>query len=271
VTASAPATLDRSGFELEFEDGFDSPTLDEMRWIPHYLPHWSVPSRTAARYETGHGRLRLRIDADQAPWSPRLDGEMRVSSLQTAVFSGPRGSSVGQHRFRHDAVVETEQATRVLYAPRNALVEVRMRALADPTCMVALWMVGLGDPPEHSGEICVTEIFGRDVRSDSVRVGIGIHPFEDQALVDDFAAVELRIDATALHTYSAEWTSERVAWYVDEQLVRVVEQAPAYGLSLMLDIYEFAEAGNRRDERDYPKVFEVDWVRGYRRRGGAAR
>jgi hypothetical protein len=261
--------LDRSGFELEFEDDFDAPGLDESRWIPHYLPHWSVPSLSAARYETGDGRLRLRIDADQPAWCPRLDGELRVSSLQTAVFSGPRGSSIGQHRFHRGAVVETEQETRVLYAPRNALVEVRMRAFADPRCMVALWMIGIGDPPEHSGEICVAEIFGRDVGPTSARVGMGVHPIEDPALADDFAAVDVPIDATTLHTYTAEWTSEGVRWYVDDRLVRSVEQAPAYGLGLMLDIYEFAEPGESRSEPDYPKVFEVDWVRGYRRRSAA--
>jgi hypothetical protein len=265
VTITADRTLERSAFELEFEDDFDSPVLDGTRWISHYLPHWSVPTRTAARYEVGGGRLRLRIEADQLPWCPPLDGDLRVSSLQTAVFAGPLGSRVGQHHFRDTAVVETEQTNRASYLPENALVELRMRALRDPRCMVALWMIGLGDAPERSGEICVAEIFGRDIDGDAVRVGMGIHPFEDPALVDDFVTVELAIDATDFHVYSADWTPERVAWYADDRLVRVVGQAPAYPLALMLGVYEFAVENDERSERDYPKVFEVDWVRGYRR------
>ncbi len=267
MTAPASGILDRSAFVLDFEDEFDATALDEARWITHYLPHWSVPGRTAARYETGDGRLRLRIEADQPPWCPPLDGDLRVSSLQTAVFSGPRGSSIGQHRLRDTAVVETEQPMRVLYAPQDALVEVRMRALPDPRCMVALWMIGIGDSSEHSGEICVAEIFGRDVQPRAARVGMGIHPFHDPTLVDDFSQVEVAIDATELHTYSTEWGPGQVVWYVDDHRVRVVNQAPRYGLGLMLDIYEFAEPGDARAERDYPKVFEVDWLRGYRRRG----
>ena len=77
------------GYELEFEDTFDGEALDEGRWIAHYLPHWSSRADSAARYEIGGGALRLLIEADQKPWCPELDGEVRVSSLQTGVFAGP--------------------------------------------------------------------------------------------------------------------------------------------------------------------------------------
>lgn len=54
-----------AGHELEFEDTFDGDELDRGRWIAHYLPHWSVWERSAARYEIGGGSLRLLIEADQ--------------------------------------------------------------------------------------------------------------------------------------------------------------------------------------------------------------
>jgi hypothetical protein len=88
--------------------------LDERRWVPYYLPQWSGSERSAASYEVGGGRLRLQIEADQEPWCPELDGEVRVSSLQTGVFSGPVGSRVGQHRFDAEAVVREEQETRAV-------------------------------------------------------------------------------------------------------------------------------------------------------------
>ena len=42
-------TLDRSGYELEFEDTFDAPALDERRWLPYYLPQWSSRARHHGR------------------------------------------------------------------------------------------------------------------------------------------------------------------------------------------------------------------------------
>ena len=259
-------TLDHSGLELEFEDDFDAPTLDPDRWIPHYLPHWSTPDRTAARYDIRDGVLRLRIDSDTPPWCPELDGDLRVSSFQTGSLSGPLGSKIGQHRFSPDAVVRTPQPMRALVTPRYGLVETRLRAIADPRVMVALWMIGLEDTPERSSEICVAEIFGRDVRRDRARIGMGVHPWADPAITEDFVQEDLAIDVLDWHTYAADWTPERVAWYVDDRLARVVEQSPAYPQQLMLGIYEFPIEGDERPAADYPKAFEIDFVRVSQRR-----
>jgi hypothetical protein len=172
----------------EFEDEFDEETLDRGRWIPYYLPQWSTRERSAARYELRDGLLHLRIDADQGPWCPELDGEVRVSSLQTGVFAGPVGSAVGQHRFNAEAVVREEQENERLYTPHYGRFELRAKASDDPTCMVALWMIGYEDTPERSAEICICEIFGRDVQPGAARVGMGVHPFGDHRIVDEFSA-----------------------------------------------------------------------------------
>ena len=42
--------LDRSGYRLEFDEDFAGQALDPSRWIAHYLPHWTTPERSAARY-----------------------------------------------------------------------------------------------------------------------------------------------------------------------------------------------------------------------------
>ena len=256
-----------SRWELEFEDVFEGDELDRTRWLPHYLPHWSSRARAAARHEVGGGRLRLLIEADQEPWCPALDGDVRVSSLQTGVFSGPAGSRVGQHRFHPDAVVREEQPEERLYTPHHGRVELRARAPADPRCMVALWLIGFEDEPERSGELCVCEIFGRDVAPGEAKVGMGIHPFGDPTLTDDFDAVALPIDVREPHVYAAEWEPGESRFLVDGRRVRTSPQAPDYPLQLMLSLYEFPAENDPRLADEYPKAFEVDWVRGYRPAG----
>ncbi len=250
-------------FELEFEETFEGETLDLGRWLPYYLPHWSSRERSAARYRLGDGTLRLMIEADQPAWCPELDGEIRCSSLQTGLFAGPVGSGVGQHRFSPEAVVREAQENVRLYLPRYGRIELRAKATDDPRAMVSLWMIGYGDVPERSSEICVCEIFGRDVAADTAAVGVGVHPFGDPEIVDDFTQVSIPIDARELHTYGAEWTAERVSFFVDGEPVKTVEQSAGYPMQLMLGIYEFP-AKDDEPPGPYPKEFVVDSVRGYR-------
>jgi hypothetical protein len=256
---------DKAGYELEFEDTFDGGTLDETRWLPYYLPQWSSRAASAARYEVGGGVLRLLIEADQPPWCPEFDGEVRVSSLQTGVFAGPVGSTVGQHRFNAGAVVRQAQRDTRLYTPQYGLFELRAKATDDPRCMVALWMIGYEDEPDRSAEICICEVFGRDVRPSSAAVGMGVHPFGDPVITEEFAAEAFAIDAREFHVYAAEWTPEHVAFFVDDQPVKTVEQAPRYPMQFMLGIYEFPDTGQSSvPTQPYPKQFIIDYFRGYR-------
>jgi hypothetical protein len=265
--APGPALV-HSAYELEFEDAFDADVLDQTRWIPHYLPQWSARRRSAARYEIGGGCLRLLIEADQRPWCPEFDGDVRVSSIQTGVFAGPLGSPVGQHRFHAAAVVREEQRNARLYTPHYGLVEMRARAIDHPANMVALWMIGYEDEPDRSAEICVCEIFGRDVGRHTAAVGMGVHPFGDPRIVDDFAAEEVPIDAREFHRYAAEWTPNGVAFFVDGRRVKTTAQSPSYPMQLMLSIYEFPPgAEDPPAPSGYPKQFTIDYVRGYRRTG----
>jgi hypothetical protein len=210
----------------------------------------------------------LLIAEDQQPWCPELDGELRVSSLQTGVCAGAVGSGVGQHRFDSTAVVTEAQPNVRLYTPQYGRIELRAKALDDPRSMVSLWLIGYEGGPQ-SGEICVCEIFGRDVGSDHAAVGMGVHPFGDPSLVDEFEAVRLPIDARDFHVYTADWTSEQVTFFVDGELVKTVRQSPVYPLQLMLGIYEFPPADDEPEAAPaaYPKAFVVDYVRGYRLAG----
>jgi hypothetical protein len=257
--------VSKAGYELEFEDTFDGETLDGTRWLPYHLPQWSSREQAAARYRLGDGVLRLVIQADQPPWCPEFDGRTRVSSLQTGVFAGPVGGTVGQHRFKPEVVVRQAQDDARLYTPRYGLFELRAKAVDDPRCMVALWMIGYEDEPDRSAEICICEIFGRNLTAGRAGVGMGLHPFGDPGIRDEFSVEDLAIDARDFHLYAAEWTPEHVAFFVDHRLVKVVEQSPGYPMQLMLGIYEFPDDGDAdRPPPPHPKEFVVDHLRGYR-------
>ncbi len=265
MTAAPGRRLDRSAYELVFAEDFAGPELDETRWVPHYLPQWTTPDRSAARYDLEPGRLRLRIDADQPAWRPE-DGELRVSNLQTGLFSGPAGTDRGTHRHRPDLVVRTPQPTRRSFTPSGGLVEARLRASADPTCMLAIWLVGLEESaPEDSGEVCIAELYGDRIGPGGSSVRTGVKAHGDPRLTEDMTDVRLDIDATGWHTYSAIWTATTTSVYVDDELVRTVDQGMAYPLQLMLDLFEFP-AGPGRDPAAYPKHGDVAAVRGYRLR-----
>jgi glycosyl hydrolase family 16 len=257
--------LDRTGYELEVEDRFDGFVLNEQLWIPYYLPQWSSRAASVARYALGDGTLRLLIEADQEPWTREYTGSLRVSSLQTGLFAGPVGSKIGQHHFRKELVVREPQKNLALYTPRYGLFELQARALDDPANMVAFWMIGYEDEPSHSAEICIFEIFGRDVGPQQCRVATGLHPFGDPEIKDEFSAEVVEIDARESHTYAAEWTPELVAFYVDDQLIKVIRQSPSYPMQFMLDIFEFADGPELPSALErYPKTFVVESFRGYR-------
>ncbi|MFA9431680.1 glycoside hydrolase family 16 protein [Egicoccus sp. AB-alg2] len=247
---------------LDVEQTFDTDELDREVWLPYHLPQWSSSAAAAARYRLRDGHLELRVDADQPPWCPEFDGDTRVSSLQTGVFSGPVGSRIGQHRFHPDAVVREEQPPRRLLTPTFGAVELRARAEVDATSMAALWMIGFEDQPDRSAEICVCEIFGRNAGPEGARIGMGVHPFGDPTLADDFAEVSLPIDVTEFHEYAAVWGPDGVTFHVDGVAVRTVTQAPQYPMQFMLGVYQFGDDPHGR----FPKRFVVDAFRTYRRR-----
>jgi len=257
--------VDHSRFELVFGDDFAGDALDTARWIDHYLPHWTTPERSAARYAlNGHG-LELLIEADQQAWRPE-DGELRVSNLQTGSFSGPAGSPLGQHRHRRDLQVRSPQPSRRLWTPSEGLVEVAARASSDPTCMLAFWLIGFEEAsPQESGEVCIAELYGNAIEPYHSQVRLGIKAHHDPNLRDEMTDVTLSLDARDEHSYATEWNSRRVRFFVDDQLVCTVEQGLDYPLQLMIDLFEFP-ATAERDPANYPKTAHLTAVRGYQPR-----
>jgi hypothetical protein len=255
--------LDLSGRVADVEERFVGADLDRGRWLPFYTPHWASRAAAAARWSTGPGGLVLRIDEDTAPWARDLDGELRVSHLQSGQFSGPIGSTIGQHRFRPGLVVREEQPEHRGWLLGHGVIEVRMAAIRHPDVMVACWPIGFEERPEESGEICIAEVFGRDLGDAGGWVGVGVKPQNDPRLREDFERVWVDGDLTEPHDYAVEWAPDRVRFFIDGRWVKTVQQSIDYPLQFMLDVYEFPRAGGERDVAALPHEFRVERVRSF--------
>ena len=234
------------GYESLVDDSFDTGDLDRSVWLPYYLPQWAGREASLARYRLGDEGLELVVSADQDPWLPDVEGDLRVSSLQSGCFAGPIGSTIGQHRTNEKLRVVEEQQTERLVTPEFAAIELRARWTPVAGQMVALWMIGFEDEPERSAEICICEIFGDETESDRALVGMGVHPFNDPAIHDDFTKVEAAVDVSDWHDYAAVWTPDDVTFFIDGEPVKRVEQSPQYPMQLMLNIYDFERASSDR-------------------------
>lgn len=255
--------LDLSDRHADVDERFAVERLDESRWWPFYTPHWSSRDASAARWSVGGDGLRLRIEHDTAPWAPELDGDLRVSHLQSGQYSGPLGSKIGQHRFRPGLVVREEQPEHRGWLVRHGVIEVRLAAIRHPDVMVACWPIGFEDRPDDCGELCIAEIFGSELDDDGGWVGVGIKPQNDPRLREDFEKIRVDGDLTAMHDYAVEWTPERVRFFINGRWVKTCVQSIDYPVQFMLEVYEFPRADGTRDLTALPHVLRVERVRSF--------
>ena len=230
----------RLGVVTGFIDDFDASELDTHVWLPHYLPQWSSRADSAATYEVTGSELRLSIPPEHGLWcAGDHEPPLRVSGVQSGVFSGPAGSTVGQQPFRAGLVVRESQPAHWGWTPYHGRLEVRARMQLSPRSMASVWMVGLEDEPSRCGEICIFEVFGDALESGTAAVGMGVHPFRDPALSEEFAAERTAIDVAELHVYAADWQDGRVEFLIDGEHVKTVHQAPDYPMQMMVAVFDF--------------------------------
>jgi Glycosyl hydrolases family 16 len=244
---------------VAFLDHFDGAGLDAGVWMPHYLPQWSSRAESAATYSVAGSELLLTIPIDQGLWcAGDHQPGLRVSGIQSGVFSGEVGGTVGQQPFRDAQVVREEQPAQWGWTPEHGVLEVLARMDLSPRSMASVWMVGLEDRPERCGEICIFEVFG----DAPTAIGMGVHPFRDPALTDDFEQPRLDIDVAEPHVYAADWRPGRVDFLVDGEHVRTVEQAPAYPMQMMVAVFDFPEHTQASEHAGHVPRLAVDYVRG---------
>jgi hypothetical protein len=240
---------------MRFADDFDGPGLDTEVWVPHYLPQWSSRAESAATYALAGSELRLTIPPAQGLWCPGDHDPLKVSGIQSGVFSGPVGSTIGQQPIHDGAPVREFQPTHWGWTPYYGVLEVRARMDISPRSMAAVWMVGLEDAPERCGEICIFEVFGDAPDA----VGMGVHPFRDPALTEEWDAPRVAIDVDEHHVYAADWQPGRVDFTIDGEHVKTVDQAPDYPMQMMVAVFDFPD---KPGPPGHTPQLAVDFIRG---------
>ncbi|HYF74819.1 MAG TPA: glycoside hydrolase family 16 protein [Nocardioides sp.] len=249
----------------ELAEEFDGPVLDATTWVPAYLPVWSSTAASAATYTIDNSCLTLTIPPAQGLWcAGDHEPPLRVSGIQSGAWSGPVGSPLGQQRYREGLAVREAQDRFEGWLPFSGRVAVRCAMTLSPRSMAALWLSGFEDDPaqEQCGELCVVEVFGKDLGPEpSAEVGVGIKPFRDPALRDDFAAPRLPIDVSEPHTYAVDWDASVAVFSVDGREVRRCAQPPTYPMQVMVAVFDFPAWSTGDDDHLVPAL-EVDWIRG---------
>jgi hypothetical protein len=222
------------------DERFAGDSLDPGVWFPYYLPHWSSRAQSAATHSVRDGELHLMIPADHPLWCPDLHDEpLRVSGIQSGSFSGPMGSTIGPQPFQEGLTVTEEQPTFWGYTPQFGRIEVVMRGEISPRSMFGVWLAGIEDRPERSGEILIAEVFGDSIEGGSAEVGMGTRSFRDPKLAGDFSAPRLDLDVSEDHAYAVKWEPGSIELSVDEAPVRRIDEAPDYPMQLMIGVFDF--------------------------------
>jgi len=248
---------------VAFRDDFDAEELDRAVWDPHYLPQWGTRAGTAAHYELGESRLRLEIPPEHPLWCPDLhQPPLRVSGIASGAHSGPVVSTIGGQPFVDGQTVREEQPRLEGWLPSSGTVTVRCRMEISHRSMAAVWLSGFEERPEDSGELCVVEVFGRDVEPGrSAEVGMGIKHLRDPRLVEDFDAPRVSIDVADWHEYAVHWDGDAAEFTVDGEHVRGCRNPPTYPLQVMIAAFDFPD-WSRGDDDHLLTALEVDWISG---------
>ena len=237
----------------------DFETLDTEVWLPHYFPHWSSRAESAATYTVEDSELRLTIPPEQGLWcADTHDPPLRVSGIQSGTRSGEVGSADGQHPFRDGLVVREAQPTQWGWTPHYGRLEVKARMDLGPSSMASVWMVGIEDRPERSGELNLFEVFGDALEDGSAAVGSGVRQFRDPALTDEFDAPRIELDVAAPHVYAVDWRPGRVDVLIDGRHVKTVHQAPDYPMQMLVAVFDFPQ----KRTSDHVPELAIDYIRG---------
>lgn len=68
---------------------------------------------------------------------------------------------------------------------------------------------------------------------------MGTRSFRDPSLAGDFSAPRLDIDTSEVHIYAVTWQPGSVELFVDDVMIRRIDEAPDYPMQIMFGVFDF--------------------------------
>ena len=263
--------LEKDGWKLTFCDDFDVPVLDDMYWYPayrsgrkEYFKRIGHPSRWQnhnAFYEISDSLLKLKISADFPLRRNPIDN--CVSCVCTS-----------DHRFG-----KTTDNVQILekFAQEFGRFEARCRCpAAKGGLMSAFWLhhsdpmhqeyTPEGERRDSTGEKLEIDIFenlGCEITPAASSAHLTLHYTQDGHYTPSFPVDFSR----HFHEFAAEWEPETIGWFIDgEEVARYNGETPRGNMFILLALFHFTGwIGDVDPEMEYPKAFEIDYVRAYQR------
>ncbi|MBN1759334.1 MAG: glycoside hydrolase family 16 protein [Chitinispirillaceae bacterium] len=248
MTMSVKVNAIPPGYTLAKADEFNGTSLDTSLWIPAYLSCRTTEDRAAARYSFKDSCLVLRIDKDQPTYYP--NNAMKVSSIQT-----------GQRDYLHKDEFDHHIPTIMKYTPQYGYFEIRAKLVNQTGYHCAFWTVGRRDQSWQEAEIDIMEQFGNTAYSN-----FNFFPWDDKNLSQSSGGKTLPFNpSVGFHLYALEWDSKSIKFYVDDVLIKTVNQSLQYPAVFLLSIYENSGWTGSADlsASKYPREFYVDYFRTY--------
>ncbi len=272
VTIVSPAAHLGGDYRLEWSDEFStssesatrnggSALLDESRWIPHYLPSWTTPDLSAPNYTIEDGILSLRITEKMGPWSP-YDDQTVISGIMT-------GNNAGLHNWTGSNVEVTPQTRQETLVTKYGYFELRAKVQTGGGIHSAWWMIGMEDEPHQLAEIDIFEILGKDHN----KIQTVLHPWTDPNITyEKKFHTPQGVDLTEeFHIYGMDWYPGGMDFYFDGEKYASFDSSPNYEMLTILSLYEKRHGGWTGPfdpSIAYPKTFDIDYFRMYKRAGG---
>jgi hypothetical protein len=263
--------LDRSGLVLTFDDEFDTFSWDSenARGVPIQRGTWrtnyhnGLPEARDSRTLVNNGEVEVYSDPGFRGTAERPFGinPFRVVNGVLQIIAEPAPERIRPYiwdRQYTSGLIMSQHS----FSQRYGVFEMRARLPKGRGLWPAFWLV----PTDRKGpaELDVMEVLGHDTTmlyttwhsEDS-----GVHKFEStQTRVPDMAA--------DFHVYGLEWTKDEIKWFFDG--LEVARKATPADMHRPMHLLANMTIGgywpkNPDASTRFPAVYEIDWIRAYRR------